>query len=112
MGAIGGSIESVILAGRQFPVAADTEVQRKLGGFNNEVQANGDGSARVIKTREPWMLDGITVEFGALGDPEWWWFNVRASNTEPLLRLNLEASNSDLMEEKRSELVALLGEPE
>lgn len=62
MAAIGGSIESVILAGRQFPVAADTEVQRKLGGFNNEVLANGDGTARVVKTREPWMLDGLTVE--------------------------------------------------
>jgi phosphomannomutase len=57
-------------------------------------------------------LDGITVEFGRLGDPEWWWFNVRASNTEPLLRLNLEASDADLMQRKRSELVALLGEPE
>jgi phosphomannomutase len=57
-------------------------------------------------------LDGITVEFGDLTDPEWWWFNVRASNTEPLLRLNLEASDAGLMAEKRSELVALLGEPE
>jgi len=57
-------------------------------------------------------LDGITVEFGELDDPEWWWFNVRASNTEPLLRLNLEASSAALMEAKKEELVSLLGDPE
>ncbi len=57
-------------------------------------------------------LDGITIEFGALGDREWWWFNVRPSNTEPLLRLNLEASSPALRDRKKGELVALLGEPE
>ncbi len=57
-------------------------------------------------------LDGITVEFGNLGDAEWWWFNVRLSNTEPLLRLNLEASNAKLRDAKRDELVGLLGGPE
>ncbi len=57
-------------------------------------------------------LDGITVEFGDLGDSEWWWFNVRASNTEPLLRLNLEASSAALRDRRRDEIVALLGDPE
>jgi phosphomannomutase len=57
-------------------------------------------------------LDGITVEFGDLGDKEWWWFNVRASNTEPLLRLNLEASTAALRDRRRDEIVGLLGEPE
>ncbi len=45
MAAVGGSIESVTLDGRTFAVAADAEAQRKLGGFENEVQANGDGTA-------------------------------------------------------------------
>lgn len=62
MAAVGGSIESISLNGRNFPVAADAEVQRKLGGFENEVQANGDGSARIIKTRVPLSLDGLTLE--------------------------------------------------
>ena len=62
MSATGGSIESVILDGRIFPVAADAEAQRKLGGFENEVQANGDGSARMIKTRVPLSIDGLTLE--------------------------------------------------
>ena len=58
-------------------------------------------------------LDGVTVAYGALGDPEWWWFNVRPSNTEPLLRLNLEASTAALRDQKRLELVeAIGGEPE
>jgi phosphomannomutase len=47
-------------------------------------------------------LDGISVEY-----PEWH-FNVRASNTEPLLRLNLEATTRQLMEQKREEVLALI----
>jgi phosphomannomutase len=57
-------------------------------------------------------LDGISVEYGDLQASEWWWFNVRASNTEPLLRLNLEASSAALRDRRRDELVALLGDPE
>jgi phosphomannomutase len=57
-------------------------------------------------------LDGITVEFGELGAREWWWFNVRPSNTEPLLRLNLEASSAALRDRRRDEIVSALGEPE
>jgi phosphomannomutase len=46
------------------------------------------------------LLDGVSVEFGD------WWFNVRASNTEPLIRLNLEAKTNGLMEAKKIELTA------
>lgn len=62
MSAIGGSIESINMAGREFPVSADAESQRKIGGFETEVQANGDGSARLIMTRVPLSIDGLTVE--------------------------------------------------
>jgi phosphomannomutase len=47
-------------------------------------------------------LDGITVQY------DHWWFNVRASNTEPLLRLNVEADTRALMEQQRDELLALI----
>lgn len=57
-------------------------------------------------------LDGITIEYGDLGDPDWWWFNVRASNTEPLLRLNLEAATAEQRDKGRDELIGLLGTPE
>lgn len=61
MTAVGGSIESVSIRGRLFSVAADAEANRKLGGFENEVQANGDGTARLVKTRMAWIVDGLTV---------------------------------------------------
>ena len=61
MPAIGGSIESVTLNGRNFAVAADVDSQRKKGGFENDVQANGDGSTRTIKTRVPWSISGLTI---------------------------------------------------
>ncbi len=60
--AVGGSIESVSVDGRLFPVAADAAANRNLGGFKNEVSANGNGTARLLKTRVPWMLDGLTLE--------------------------------------------------
>lgn len=44
-------------------------------------------------------LDGVSIWF------EDWWFNVRPSNTEPLLRLNIEADNDKLLEEKTKELI-------
>ena len=47
-------------------------------------------------------IDGLTMEF------EDWWFNLRASNTEPLLRVNLEAENRKLMLEKEAELIKLI----
>ncbi len=50
-------------------------------------------------------LDGVTVQFKD------WWFNVRPSNTEPLLRLNVEAQTPEMLTEKFNELKALLGEP-
>lgn len=62
MSAVGGSIEEVTLSGRSFAVAADAEAQRKLGGFENEVLANGNGTARIIKTRVPLAIDGLTIE--------------------------------------------------
>ncbi len=48
-------------------------------------------------------LDGISV------DAEDWHFNVRPSNTEPLLRLNLEARSRELMERKRDEVLEVIG---
>jgi phosphomannomutase len=47
-------------------------------------------------------LDGVSVDF------EDWHFNVRPSNTEPLLRLNLEALSPELLEEKEDEVLELI----
>src|SRR5690606_24942398 len=78
------------------------------GEINFQVE-DKDGKIRELadryKSGKIDYLDGITVE---LGD---WWFNVRKSNTEPLLRLNLEAATPELLAEKLSELKQILGEP-
>ena len=50
-------------------------------------------------------LDGVTIQFRD------WWFNCRPSNTEPFLRLNVEASDADLLAEKFGEFKDFLGEP-
>lgn len=60
--AVGGSIEGISIRGRLFPVASDAEANKKLGGFENEVRANGDGTARLVKTRVPWSIDGLQIE--------------------------------------------------
>jgi phosphomannomutase len=54
------------------------------------------GAGRILR------LDGLSVEF------EDAWFNVRASNTEPLIRLNLEAKTAARMERLRDEVLALI----
>ncbi len=71
MSGTGGSIESVQIDGRHFGVAADADSNRKLGGFENEKQPNGDGTARTIKSRVCWKVDGLTLSIDdARGDQE------------------------------------------
>ena len=48
------------------------------------------------------MLDGLTVDAGD------WWFNLRPSNTEPLLRLNLEAPSREQCDDHVAALLALI----
>jgi phosphomannomutase len=50
-------------------------------------------------------LDGLFVEYSD------WWFNLRPSGTEPLLRLNMEAKTQELLEQKKQELYSFLGQP-
>jgi phosphomannomutase len=54
-------------------------------------------------------IDGVRMEFMSSADPdEHWWFNVRASNTEPLLRLKLEAKTAAALHARTEELLALI----
>jgi phosphomannomutase len=80
----------------------------RSGEINSEVE---DQSATLEKVEEHYAqrddakidhLDGLTVDFGD------WWFNLRPSNTEPLLRLNVEASDRETMERERDELLKLI----
>ncbi|MEG3056118.1 MAG: phosphomannomutase/phosphoglucomutase [Methanoculleus sp.] len=51
-------------------------------------------------------LDGLTVGYPA------WWFNIRRSHTEPVVRLNLEADTESLLDEKRQEVFGIIREVE
>ncbi len=89
-------------------VVAELRKYPSTGEINFEV-ADPDAVIRAIRDR--WKdgkiddLDGITVQY-----PDWW-FNVRKSNTEPLLRLNLEANDDGLFAAKKAEVLAFLGRP-
>ena len=64
-----------------------------------KVKALYSGKARVFE------LDGVSVD---AWDSEGYWANVRMSNTEPLVRLNLEGKTKEIMEAKRDEYLALI----
>jgi phosphomannomutase len=84
------------------------QIYASSGEMNFEVeekQAMMDQLERKYADAEIDKLDGVTIQY------ENWWFNCRPSNTEPLLRLNVEAKNQDLLNEKLNELKTLLGEP-
>ena len=68
----------------------------------DDAQAVMDAIEAKYSDGEIMKLDGINVDY------EDWHFNVRASNTEPLLRLNLEAFDQATMEARRDELLALI----
>lgn len=75
------------------------------GEINSEV---ADVEAVFVRLNEKFadarifQLDGNSYEYSD------WWFNVRSSNTEPLVRLNLEAKTPEQMEERRDEILALI----
>jgi phosphomannomutase len=75
------------------------------GEINTQVKDIDAVIARVAEKYSQYpqdRLDGLTVDCGD------WWFNVRASNTEPLLRLNLEATTRDQCETQVAELLQLI----
>jgi phosphomannomutase len=75
------------------------------GEINTEVADPPAVIERVAAAYRDWpqdRLDGLTVDCGP------WWFNVRPSNTEPLLRLNLEAPTRAECDERVAEVLALI----
>jgi len=71
----------------------------------NDKQAKLGELARKYGDGQIDYLDGVTVRYKD------WWFNCRPSNTEPLLRLNVEAKSKELLEERLSEMEGQLGKP-
>jgi phosphomannomutase len=77
------------------------EVNTKVSDMSL-VQQKLDGLAAKYTGGATYTMDGFSAEF-----PEWH-FNVRGSNTEPMLRLNLEATTQQQMEDKRDEVLAFI----
>ncbi|MCJ7692427.1 MAG: phosphomannomutase/phosphoglucomutase [Sedimentisphaerales bacterium] len=71
----------------------------------DDKQVRMDELARKYSDGQLDSLDGVTIRFKN------WWFNCRPSNTEPLLRLNVEARSKEILEDKISEIESMLGEP-
>ena len=107
-GADGSPVPLSALAEAYEPYAASGEI-------NSRVADVAAARARVVQAYvteqgagpvEVDELDGLTVSHWD-AHPRWW-FNLRASNTEPLLRLNVEAADEDIMEKVRDDVLALV----
>ena len=75
------------------------------GEINSDVEDKKAKMEKIVKKYSDGKLsrlDGMTIEY-----PDYW-FNVRPSNTEPLLRFALEAKTKELMEKKRAEIIKLI----
>ena len=77
------------------------EINTKLASMN-DVPAKLAAIEQRYTDADVARMDGISIDY-----PDWH-FNVRASNTEPLLRLNLEAATKELMEKRRDEVLQLI----
>ena len=78
--------------------AASGEINSRVDDPEGAIEKVSAAYADAVQDR----VDGLTVD---LGD---WWFNLRASNTEPLLRLNLEANDEETCSARAAEVLALV----
>ena len=81
---------------------ASGEINTTLASKAEAVRVINALKTRYGKQGRLFELDGVSVEFAD------WWFNVRCSNTEPLIRLNLEAKEKTVMASRRDELLAII----
>ncbi|HOP08387.1 MAG TPA: phosphomannomutase/phosphoglucomutase [candidate division Zixibacteria bacterium] len=84
---------------------ADLDPYFRSGEINNRVNSISEVTERVARAFADGRQDredGLTVQYDDF------WFNLRPSNTEPLLRLNVEANSRDLLKKKTDEIVALI----
>jgi phosphomannomutase len=79
------------------------------GEINTEVKSP---AATVEKVRERLEREGVAVDFldGLTADYGTWWFNLRPSNTEPLLRLNVEAPDEETLRHHVDDVVTMIKE--
>ncbi|HMD46414.1 MAG TPA: phosphomannomutase/phosphoglucomutase [Acidimicrobiales bacterium] len=96
----GSTLSELLVPYRRY--ADSGEINTEVPDPHAAVDAVGERAAELGASVD--RLDGVTAEFGD------WWFNVRPSNTEPLLRLNLEASTPEACERHVAEVVGMIKE--
>jgi phosphomannomutase len=109
-----GLIAAVIALGERSAAGVPlSEMFRPFRRYHDSGEINtpvADAAAKIEEIAERFRdgrqdrLDGLTVE------NDDWWFNVRPSNTEPLLRLNVEARTEDLLGRRTAEVLAVIRE--
>ena len=98
LSASGGSLSALLAPYRRYWDSGEinSTVADQAGKIEELASLHGD--ARLDR------LDGLTIEY------EDWWCNVRPSNTEPLLRLNVEARTEALLDDRTAKLLAVIRE--
>ena len=105
-----------LLTGSEAPLSKHIAPLRRYHATGEINYRVSDVPATLAKLQQHYLaqralldhLDGLTVEVGDVQNGGWW-FNLRSSNTEPLLRLNLEAQNPQERDARWSEVQELLG---
>ena len=87
------------------------EMELKAKSYPPATLSRSDGGRGKLKARVS-RLDGLTMEFkdgfASRSFGEGWWFNIRLSNTEPLMRLSAEANNRKVLQRVVKKLTALI----
>jgi phosphomannomutase len=100
-----------VLGASQLPLSEILEPYNRYcasGEINSRVEDAEESTSRVRVAYE--STNGVSLDYldGMTVSTKDWWFNLRASNTEPLLRLNVEAKTDDEMRSIRDEVLALV----
>jgi phosphomannomutase len=98
LSASGGSLSALLAPYRRYWDSGEINsvVTDQAGKVDELARLHADGKQD--------RLDGLTVEH------EDWWFNVRPSNTEPLLRLNVEARTKEVLDDRTAAVLAVIRE--
>ena len=111
LAALGGQPHPLsVLAEMYSPYVASGEINSTVADAAGATARVREAYATAYPQADVDELDGLTVAHWD-GHPQWW-FNLRASNTEPLLRLNVEAADEDIMVKVRDDVLSLVRQQE
>ncbi len=104
-----GALTVIDILARSDKSLAELHDQYNIYANSGEINIPAEDSEQVIKKLADYyhdgehdQLDGLTVRY------QEWWFSARPSNTEPLLRLSIEANDQDLLQTHQQELLTLI----